>query len=46
VPEQSAFEFKMAIGKLKTCKSPFIDSVPAEGNKAGVGHFIMWSINL
>jgi hypothetical protein len=30
VPEPSAFEFEMAIGKLKGHKSPRSDQIPAE----------------
>jgi len=36
VPESSAFEFELAFGKLKSHKSPGIDQLPAELNKAGV----------
>jgi hypothetical protein len=35
VPETSAFEFQMAIEKLKGHKSPGIDQIPAELLKAG-----------
>jgi hypothetical protein len=35
VPEPNAFEFEMAIEKLKRHKSPCIDQVPAELIKAG-----------
>jgi len=35
VPEPSAFEFKLAIGKLKNHKSPGINQIPAELIKAG-----------
>jgi hypothetical protein len=35
VPEPSAFEFEMAIEKLKRHKSPGIDQIPAELIKAG-----------
>jgi hypothetical protein len=35
VPELSAFEFEMAIEKLKGHKSPGIDQIPAELIKAG-----------
>ena len=35
MPEPSAFEFKLAIGKLKNHKSPGIDQIPAELIKAG-----------
>ena len=35
VPEPSAFEVELAIEKLKNCKSPGIDQIPAELIKAG-----------
>ena len=35
VPESSASEVEMAIEKLKSYKSPCIDQIPAELNKAG-----------
>jgi len=35
VPELSAFEFELAIEKLKNYKSPGIDQIPAELIKAG-----------
>jgi len=35
VPEPSAFEFELAIDKLKSHKSPGIDQIPAELIKAG-----------
>ena len=35
VPEPSAFEFELAIGRLKNHKSPGIDQIPAELVKAG-----------
>jgi hypothetical protein len=35
VPEQSAYEFEMAIKKLKRHKSPGIDQSPAALIKAG-----------
>ena len=35
VPEPSAFEFELAIGKLKNHKSPGIDEIRAELIKAG-----------
>jgi len=35
VPEPSAFEFEMAIEKLKIHKSPGIDQIPAQMIKAG-----------
>jgi hypothetical protein len=37
VPEPRAFEVEMAIEKLKSHKSPFIDRIPAELIKAGGG---------
>ena len=36
VPDPSAFEFELAIEKLKNHKSPGIDQIPAELIKAGV----------
>ena len=47
VPEPSAFEFELAIEKLKSHKSPGIDQIPAELIKAGVvGQFVVRSLNL
>ena len=46
VPEPSAFEFELAIEKLKSHKSPVIDQIPAELIKAGVGQFSVRSIYL
>ena len=37
VPEPSAFEVELVIGKLKSHKSPGIDEIPAELFKAGGG---------
>jgi hypothetical protein len=37
VPEPSAFEVEMAVGKLKRCKSPATDQIPAELITARVG---------
>ena len=34
MPEPSAFEFEVAIEKLKGCISPRIDPIPAELSKA------------
>jgi len=46
VPEPSAFEFDLAIEKLKSQKSPGIDKIPAELIEVGVEEFAMRSINL
>jgi hypothetical protein len=46
VPEPSAFEFEMAIEKLKRHEAPDIDQIPAELIKAGVGQFVLTSSNL
>jgi hypothetical protein len=35
VPEPSLVEVKIAVGKLKSCKSPGTDNIPAELIKAG-----------
>jgi len=35
VPERSAFEVELAIGKINNNKSPGIDQIPAELIKAG-----------
>ena len=40
VPEPSAFEFELAIEKLKNYKSPGIDQIPAELIKVGGVRFI------
>ena len=44
VPEPSAFEAELAIGKLKNHKSPGIDEIPAELIKAG-GRKICYAIH-
>ena len=44
VPEPSAFEFELAIEKLKNYKSPGIDQMPAELIKSG-GRTIRWEIH-
>jgi hypothetical protein len=36
--EPGAFEFELAIEKLKSHKSPGIDQIPAEMIKTGVGN--------
>ena len=35
MPEQSALEFELTIGKLKSHKTPGIDQIPVEQFKAG-----------
>ena len=46
MPEPSDFEFELAVGKLKSHKSPGIDQIPEELFKAEVGQFALRSINL
>jgi len=46
VPEPSAFEVELVIGKLKNHKSPGTDQIPAELIKQGVGQFAVRFINL
>ena len=46
VSEPSAFEVELAIEKLKSHKSPGIYQIPAELIKAGLGQFVVRSINL
>ena len=46
VPEMSAFEFEMAIEKLKGHQSPRVDQIPAKLMKLGVEKFSIRSINL
>ena len=46
VPEPSAFEFELAIEKLKSHKSPGIDQISAKFIKAGGRTIAMRSINL
>ena len=45
VPEPSAFEFGLAIGKLKNHKSPGVDQIPTELIKAGVGQHPALKVN-
>jgi hypothetical protein len=44
VPEPSISE--VAIGKLKRCKSPGVDHIPAEQIQPGGKHYILRSTNL
>ena len=44
VPEPSSFEVELAIEKLESHKSPGIDQIPAELNKA-VGRTIRYAIH-
>jgi len=46
VPGPSAFEFELAIEKLKSHKSPRIDQIPTELIKQVVGQFVVRPINL
>jgi len=46
VPEPSAFDVGMAIGKLKRYKSSGIDQIPSELIKQGAEQFTLRSINL
>ena len=46
VPDSSAAEIELAIDKLKSHKSPGINQIPAELNKAGVEQFAWRFINL
>jgi hypothetical protein len=46
VPEPNAFEVEMAIEKLKSCKSPGTDQIPAELIKSEVEQFVLRLINL
>ena len=46
MPEPNVIDFGMAIGKLKSYKSPGIDQIPAVLFKAGVEQLAMRSINL
>ena len=46
VPETSASEVELAIGKLKSHKSSGIDQIPAELSKQGVEQFAWRFINL
>jgi hypothetical protein len=41
VPEPSLVEVEIAIGKLRSYKSPGTDNIPAEMIKAGVKHYIL-----
>jgi len=46
IPEPSAFEFDLAIEKLKTHKSPGSDQIPTELITAGVEQFALISISI
>jgi len=46
VPKPSASQVELAIGKLKSHKSPGFDQIPAELMKAGVEQFAWRFINL
>jgi hypothetical protein len=46
VPEPSAFEFELAIEKVKNHKSPGIDQIPEELIQAGVEKFNVRYINI
>jgi hypothetical protein len=46
VPEPSTSEAEVAIGKLKRCKAPGADQIPAELIQAGGGYCILRSTNL
>jgi hypothetical protein len=46
VPEPSNSEVEVAIGKLKRCKSPGADQIPADLSQAGRKHYILRSTNL
>jgi hypothetical protein len=46
VPEPSISEDEVAIGKLKSYKSPGADKIPAEMIPAGGKHYILRSISL
>jgi hypothetical protein len=41
VPEPSLVEMKIAIGRLRSYKSPGTENIPAELIKAGVKHYIL-----
>jgi hypothetical protein len=43
VPEPSSSEVDIAIEKLKRCKSPGIDQIPAERIQAGGIHYVLRS---
>jgi hypothetical protein len=46
MPAPSLVKVEIAIGKLKSCKSPCIDQIPAKLIKAGGDHYVLRYTNL